>query len=97
MRANPRKARARQEEQTEATILSMLLDSHPVSRTMPELIRVLEKDRDEVNRALCALADYGLVEFEGGASETLRPSSAARRCVLLLAVAHSPLSAQRAK
>jgi predicted transcriptional regulator len=78
MRVDPRKARARQEEQTEATILSMLLASHPVPRTLPELIRVLEKDRDEVNRALCALADYGLLEFEGGKSETLRPSLAAR-------------------
>lgn len=60
MRADPRKERARREEQTEATILSMLLDSHPVARTMPELVRVLEKDRDEINRALCALADYRL-------------------------------------
>jgi predicted transcriptional regulator len=84
MRAGPRKKREQQEEKTESTILSMLLDSHPVARTMPELIRVLEKDRDEINRALCALADYGLVEFEGGASETLRPSPAARRCVRLL-------------
>lgn len=86
MRADPRKKKEKREEQTEATILSMLLASHPVPRTMPELIRVLEKDRDEVNRALCALADYGLVEFEGGRSETLRPSTAARRCVRLLGV-----------
>lgn len=86
MRANPRKKREQREEQTEATILSMLLDSHPVARTMPELIRVLEKDRDEINRALCALADYGLVEFEGGKSETLRPSTAARSARRLLAV-----------
>ncbi len=86
MRADPRKERAKREEVTEATILSMLLDSRPGPRTMPELIRVLEKDRDETNRALCALADYGLVEFEGGKSETLRPSTAARRCVRLLGI-----------
>ena len=86
MRADPRKARARQEEQTEATILSMLLDSHPVARTMPELIRVLEQDRDSVNRAICALADYGLLEFEGGRSETLRPTLAARSCARLLRI-----------
>ena len=58
--------RAKEEEQTEARILSMLLAPHPVARTMPELVRVLEKDRDAVNRALCALADYGLLEFAGG-------------------------------
>ena len=96
MRADPRKQRERREEQTEATILSMLLDSHPVARTMPELIRVLEKDRDEVNRALCALADYGLLEFEGGKSETLRPTLAARSCARLLEVAGSPALPRRA-
>lgn|GEM_PF-7044169 len=74
----------KREEATEATILSVLLDSHPVARTMPELVRVLEKDRDEVNRALCALADYGLLEFEGGRTETLRPTLAARSCRRLL-------------
>jgi predicted transcriptional regulator len=83
MKADPRNTRARREEATEAMILSMLLDSHPVARTMPELIRVLEVERDEVNRALCALADYGLLEFEGGKSETLRPTLAARSCVRL--------------
>jgi hypothetical protein len=84
MKADPRKSRALREEATEATILSMLLDSHPVARTMPELVRVLEVERDEVNRALCALADYGLLDFEGGRSETLRPTLAARSCRRLL-------------
>jgi predicted transcriptional regulator len=84
---DPKKSRAAQEEQTEATILRMLLDSHPVARTMPELVRVLDQDRDEINRALCSLADYGLLDFEGGKSETLRPSVAARSYRRLIGVA----------
>jgi predicted transcriptional regulator len=97
MRADPKKIRAQAEERTEARILSMLLASHPVARTMPELVRVLESDRDEVNRALCSLADYGLLEFEGGKTETLRPSAAARRCRRLLdATAAMPTLPDRA-
>jgi len=91
MRVDPRKVRAKEEEQTEAQILSMLLASHPVARTMPELVRVLEKDRDAVNRALFALAEYGLLDFEGGKTETLRPTLAARSCRRLLQVASKPV------
>jgi predicted transcriptional regulator len=80
MRASPKKIRERQEEKRKATILSLLLDSHPVARTLPELVRVLDSGRDPVNRALCSLADHGLVDFEGGKTETIRPSLAARRC-----------------
>ncbi len=65
----------------------MLLASHPVTRTMPELVRQLEQDRDDVNRALCSLADYGLLEFEGGTTGTLRPTLAARSCRRLVGVA----------
>jgi len=73
------------EEQMEAAILSLLLSlPHPFYRTMPELIRELKAPRDEVNRALCSLAEYGLVEFRGGPTESLRASLAARSCRRLL-------------
>jgi predicted transcriptional regulator len=72
------------DERIEAKVLTMMLDSYPGSRTMPELVRVLGADRDQINRALCALADYGLLEFEGGKTETLRPTLAARSCQRLL-------------
>jgi predicted transcriptional regulator len=96
MRADPRRSRERREETTQATILSMLLDSHPVARTMPELVRVLDMERDEINRALCALADYGLLDFEGGKSETLRPSLAARSCRRLIDCRDNESNAQGA-
>jgi hypothetical protein len=84
MRSDHRKP-APEDEQTEAAILKLLLSlPHPFLRTMPELIRELEADRDDVNRALCDLADYGLVEFVGGRSESLRASPAARRCGRLM-------------
>jgi hypothetical protein len=47
---------------------------------MPELIRETEARRDDVNRALCSLADYGLIEFKGGRTESLRPTLAALSC-----------------
>jgi predicted transcriptional regulator len=84
------------DERIQAKVLTMLLESYPGARTLPELTREIG-DRDAVNRALCALAEYGLLEFEGGKTETLRPTLAARSCVRLLEVAHSPLSAQRVK
>jgi predicted transcriptional regulator len=77
---------AAEDERLEAAILSRLLSNPGVFRTMPELIRELEARRDDVNRALCALAEYGLVEFKGGRAESLRPTLAARSCRRLLAV-----------
>jgi hypothetical protein len=79
MRVDPRRERASEDEVTERTILALLLSSHPAARTTPELIREIG-NKELVTRALCALADYGLLEFEGGKSETLRPSLAARSC-----------------
>ena len=56
------------DEQMEAAVLALLLDlPHPFYRTMPELIRELKADRDDVNRALCSLADYGLLGVPGRA------------------------------
>ena len=79
MQDDPRRA-AEEEEATERTILALLLSGHPAPRTRPELERELGKSKDAVVQALCALADYGLLEFEGGKTETLRPSLAARSC-----------------
>jgi hypothetical protein len=53
---------------------------------MPELVRDLEAGWDDVNRALCSLAEYGLLEFKGGKLESLRPTMAARSCRRLLGV-----------
>lgn len=78
------KAQAWVDERIEARVLTMLLDSYPGARTLPELAREIG-DRDAVNRALFALAEYGLLEFEGPSKETLRPARAARSCRRLLA------------
>jgi predicted transcriptional regulator len=86
-----------EDEQMEAAILSLLLSlPHPFYRTMPELIRELKADRDDVNRALCSLADYGLLEFQGGRTESLRASLAARSCRRLLEAAASSVPPRRA-
>ena len=78
---------AAQDERLEATILTHLLANPGLARTMPELIRETEASRDDVNRALCSLADYGLLEFKGNKLESLRPTLAARSCGRLLRVA----------
>lgn len=80
------------DERLEADILSRLLANPGVARTMPEMIRETEARRDDVNRALCSLADYGLLEFKGGRQESLRPTLAARSCRRLLQVAMPTLS-----
>jgi hypothetical protein len=74
------------DERIQARVLSMLLDSYPVARTLPELAREIG-ERDAVNRALFVLAEHGLLEFEGPSRETLRPTLAARSCRRLLSVA----------
>ena len=76
------------EEQMEAAVLFLLLElPYPFYRTMPELIRELKAERGDVNRALCSLAEYGLLEFQGGRTESLRASLAARSCGRLLRAA----------
>jgi predicted transcriptional regulator len=80
---------AEEDERLEAEILARLLANPGVARTMPEMIRETEARRDDVNRALCSLADYGLLEFKGGKLESLRPTLAARSCRRLLRVASS--------
>ena len=86
---------AAQDERLEADILRRLLQNPGLARTMPELIRETEASRDDVNRALCSLADYGLLEFKGDKLESLRPTLAARSCRRLLAVAAMPTLPRR--
>jgi hypothetical protein len=74
---------AREDERLEADILRRLLVNPGLARTMPELIRETEASRHDVNRALCSLADYGLVEFK---LKSLRPTLAARSCARLIRV-----------
>jgi DNA-binding GntR family transcriptional regulator len=77
---------AAEDEKLEAAILHLVLSSPGASRTMPELSRRLNASRDDVNRSLCSLADYGLLEFKGGRTESLWPTLAARSCGRLLRV-----------
>jgi predicted transcriptional regulator len=81
MQANPKPRRLRGDEPNERAILALLVASHPVPLTIPELARELG-DREAVTRAICGLADFGLLEFRGkpGRAESLRPTAAARRC-----------------
>lgn len=81
------------DERLEAEILRRLLQNPGLARTMPEMIRETEARRDDVNRALCSLADYGLLEFQGGRAESLRASLAARSCRRLLEATQSRLRA----
>jgi hypothetical protein len=84
------------EERIEARVLTMILDSYPAARTLPELSRELG-DRGAVNKALCSLAEYGLLQFEGPSRETLRPTLAARRCGRLLRGVPRPVRPWRMK
>ena len=77
---------AADDERLEAAILIRLLANPGLARTMPELIRETEATRDDVNRALCSLADYGLLEFKGDKLESLRPTLAARSANRLLRI-----------
>lgn len=88
---------AAEDERLEADILRRLLANPGLARTMPEMIRETEARRDDVNRALCSLADYGLLEFKGDKLESLRPTLAARSCRRLLeATAAMPTLPRRA-
>lgn len=77
---------AAEDERLEADILRRLLANPGLARTMPEMIRETGARRDDVNRALCSLADYGLLELKGDKLESLRPTLAARICLRLLGV-----------
>jgi predicted transcriptional regulator len=80
MEANPKRRRIRlPDEEALRAILALILGSDPMARTVPELAREIG-DRDRVERAVRNLAEYGLLEIQGGKARTLRPSTAARRC-----------------
>jgi hypothetical protein len=54
---------------------------------MPEMIRETEERRDDGNRALCPLADYGPLEFKGAKLESLSPTVGPRTFLRLAKVA----------
>ncbi len=74
-----RPLKEREEEKVERAILAHVFAAQPHCRTFLELAREFG-DREEVMKALCSLADYGLVQFNGGVSESIQPTLAARRC-----------------
>lgn len=76
---DPKRKRQREDEKAERSIYAHVFAAQPHARTFPELAREFG-DRDEVMRALCSLADYGIVKFDGGVSESIQPTMTARRC-----------------
>jgi hypothetical protein len=80
VQVNPRRRRVRlPDEEAQRAILALLLGSDPMARTIPELAREIG-DRERVEQAVGNLAEYGLLEIQGGKARTLRPSTTARRC-----------------
>jgi len=66
-------------EIVQRAILALVLASDPMARTVPELAREIG-DRGEVELAVDALLEHGLLEVQGGRSRSLRPTNTARRC-----------------
>ena len=66
-------------EIVQRAVLALVLAGDPMTRTVPELSREIG-DRPAVEQAIHSLILYGLVEFQGGKSKSLRPTRAARRC-----------------
>lgn len=64
-----------QDQPTQRAVLSMALDSHPRSLTIPDLAREIDAG-DAVERAVVALVGVGLLECGG---ITVRPTAAALR------------------
>jgi predicted transcriptional regulator len=80
VQANPERRRFRlPDERALRAILALVLGSDPMARTVPELAREFG-DRERVERAVGNLAEYGLLDIQGGKARTIRPSTAARRC-----------------
>lgn len=78
MQANPKRGDSRDDFATQRTVLALVLAGDPVPRTLPELAREYG-DRGAVERAVEALADCGLLEVRGGASQSLLATNAARQ------------------
>jgi HEPN domain-containing protein len=79
MRRNRMRHYLRGNEIVQRAILALVLASDPMTRTLPELAREIG-EREDVERAVEALIERGLLEVQGGRSRSLRPTDAARRC-----------------
>jgi len=82
MQPNPRRGDSRADVAVQRAILALLLAGDPVPRTIPELAREIG-DRDAVDRAVSALEHYGLLEIQGGDSQSLLPTRTARHAYRL--------------
>jgi predicted transcriptional regulator len=67
-------------ERFQRSLMALIIDSWPVTRTRRELARVTGQDLARVKAALEALEALGLVEVHGQSGETVRPTVAARAC-----------------
>jgi hypothetical protein len=79
MQPNPKRGDSRRDMAVQRAVLALLLAGDPVPRTVPELAREIG-DREGVERAVSALLKCGLLEVRGGASQSLKPTDAARQC-----------------
>jgi hypothetical protein len=75
MQANPSPRPERDDESVQRAILSLVLDAHPKSLTIPQLAREIDRG-DAVERAVRDLVAVGLLECRGISVE---PSLAALR------------------
>ncbi len=75
MQANPSPRPERDDESVQRAVLSLVLDAHPKSLTIPELAREIDRS-DAVERAVCDLVGVGLLECPDA---PIRPTPAAVR------------------
>jgi hypothetical protein len=73
MQVNPSQRREREDESAQRVVLSLALEAHPKSLTIPDLAREIGEG-DAVERAVRDLVGYGLLDCGG---ITIRPSAAA--------------------
>ena len=73
MQANPSPRPKRDDESVRRAVLSLVLDAHPKSLTIPELAREIDRG-DAVERAVRDLVGVGLLECRG---ITVEPTPAA--------------------
>jgi superfamily II helicase len=64
MQAKRIRHKPREDERTERAILALVLASHPLHRTMPEMSREIG-NKEAVERAVRRLSNYGLVRLHG--------------------------------
>ncbi len=73
MQVNPSPRHEREDESTQRAVLSLALEAHPKSLTIPDLAREIDQG-DAVERAVRDLVGVGLLDCGG---ITIRPSAAA--------------------